>query len=124
MLTFAPPSVETFNSKEGDRDTVPTVDYLQDAREHPEESLFFLYKLVKIIDEEFDGERQAIKALRVRKDLKRVKKLANEPARDQRHAPKRGDTLKKTEMADQRRATESATRILRAYENYVRQRTP
>ena len=97
-------------------------DYVQDAREHPEESLFYLYKAVEAIEDQVGGEREAIKALDIGDDLKLVKKLANEPARDERRAPKSGEAIKRRETTDKARALESATRVARAYEQYIRQR--
>ncbi len=97
-------------------------DYLQDAREHPKESLFYLYKAVEAIEYEFTGARKAIKALGIEAELKLVKKLANEPAGDERHAPKTADTTEHPKTTEKARALESVTCIVRAYEQYLRGR--
>jgi len=99
-------------------------DYLQDAHENPQQSLFYLYKAVEVIEHEFGGERQVIEVLHVGTEVKFIKRLANESARDQRHPPKGRDKVKRPEMTDHRRAAECATRLVRAYEEYVRQHTP
>jgi hypothetical protein len=97
-------------------------DYLQDARGRPEESLFSLYKVIEAIEHPLGGERKAIETLKIGSDVKFVKKLANEPVRDERHAPKTEGAIRHPETTDKTRALEAATRIVRAYEQYIRHR--
>ncbi len=99
-------------------------DYIQDAGEREKESLFYLYKAIESIEDKLGGERKAIEVLGVCSELKFVKRLANEPVRDERHAPKDADALERPDRTDKAMARDCAIRILRAYEQYVRRRSP
>ena len=95
-------------------------DYLQDAREHKGESLFNLYKFIETIEHRFQGERNAIRCLKLGKELKFIKRLANEPVRDERHAPQRPDVVQCPSAANRTHAMEYARSVLRSYEQYLR----
>ncbi len=97
-------------------------DYIQDAREREKESLFYLYKAIEAIEDKLGGERRAVELLSVGSDLKFVKRLANEPVRDERHAPKDADALQRPDRTDKAMARDCAIRILRAYEDYLLKR--
>lgn len=95
-------------------------EYIEDAREHDRESLFFLYKLIESVKHRFGGWEQAAKTLKVKKEIEYVKRLANVSGGDQRHAPKPSDVLQRPSGAERTRAMEYSTNIIRAYEKYLR----
>ena len=95
-------------------------DYIEDAREHDLESLFFLYKVIDTIENKFGGEKKASEVLKIREELKFVKRLANEPLRDERHAPKPSDVIQRPSGAECARAMEYTISVIRAYEQHLR----
>lgn len=97
-------------------------DYIQDAREREEESLFYLYKAAEVIQKHLGGERLAIRALKIRRELKFVKRLASASERGERHAPKPTDVVQRPTQPEKARAMEYAIRIVRKYEVYLKRR--
>ena len=98
-------------------------DYLQDAQEDEQRSVMLLYKLVETVEHRFGSENETCRALGIQKDLKTIKRLANESSRDERHAP---DLRKPVEplSRDQRvEAIECARRVLRAFETSLLKRS-
>jgi hypothetical protein len=96
-------------------------DYLQDARERGDDAIFYLHKVVETIENALGGEARAGQTLGVLKEIKDLKRAANEPARDERHAPK--DPASTPLRADLGQAWESTRAVVRAYEAYVASRT-
>ena len=97
-------------------------EYIQDAREREKESLFYLYKAIEAIEDKLGGERKTIEVLNVGSELKFVKRLANEPVKDERHAPKEAGVIERLDRTARTRATECTIRIVRAYEDYLLKR--
>jgi hypothetical protein len=62
-------------------------DYFQLARDEPKQALFHIYKLVETIEAEYGSEKEAARALDDGGLIKRLKRQANQPDHDQRHAP-------------------------------------
>lgn len=62
-------------------------DYFQLAHDEPKQALFHIYKLVEAIEAEYGGEKEAARALDDGGLIKRLKRQANQPDHDQRHAP-------------------------------------
>ena len=93
-------------------------DYLQDAEEHPTQTLFYLYKVIEAIKRRFPDWKKG-GALKVSSEAELVNKLANEPERDERHAPEDANIVRTTKSLEKMRATEATVRIVRAYENYL-----
>lgn len=93
--------------------------YLDEAREHEEQSLSHLYKVIDAIENEFSGEQKAVQVLRIGKKGKKVKQLASEPARDERHAPKRAEKVQRPSPAERAQAMKDTIAVLRAYERHV-----
>jgi len=91
-------------------------DYLQDALENEETSLFSLYKLAETVEHLLGGEREAGRILSVTQELKTTKRLANEPSRDERHAPEPHEPVRQSSEADRIKAVECGHRLLRALE--------
>jgi hypothetical protein len=100
--------------------------YIQDAEEHPKESLFYLYKAVEAIQNRLGGEREAIAALNAIATLniapafKNVKRLANESVRDERHAPSDPTMVQQVTASEKESALEDTRTVLRTYEKYLR----
>jgi hypothetical protein len=69
--------------------------YYDTARRQDSMALFYLYKIIEIIENRFGGEAAGIKALGLSVEWKHVKRSANESYGDMRHAPKPGDVVKK-----------------------------
>jgi hypothetical protein len=67
-------------------------DYFQSALDDPEHAFFDLYKLVETLEAQYDGEKGAIAVLGP--ELKKIKREANEPSGDQRHAPPSAQAVK------------------------------
>jgi hypothetical protein len=90
-------------------------DYLQSARYDSDHALWHLYKMIEIFEDQFGGERNAIRVLGpVLKDLK---KLANENTRDERHAPKDLRMITRLTIEAQGRALQDGHSLLRKFEN-------
>ena len=87
-------------------------------------SLSNLYKVVESIEERLGGEARAIKALDLRKEIKFVKRLANESKKDQRHAPKPAEVVEGLNTGELGKANDYTHAIVRAYEQYMRSKGP
>jgi hypothetical protein len=61
-------------------------DYFQSAVEDPEHALFHLYKLLESFEAEY-GRSEGSVVTALGPELKTLKRLANEPSNDERHAP-------------------------------------
>ena len=94
-------------------------DYLQLAREEPKGSLFHLYKLVESIEGEYGSETQAIKALDAGAQIKSLKRQANQPEKDQRHAPTNPTAIQPIDPSALARLVEIAHELVRKYENAI-----
>ncbi len=95
-------------------------DYFQKAHEHEENYLSELYKMVETMENTFGGEDATISALNLKSELKFIKQLANVDWRDQRHPPKNPKKVSPPSTDDRQRAKQSASRLLRAFEQRVR----
>jgi len=100
-------------------------DYLQaarTARDNDGSPMPDLYKVIETIENALGGEANAIKVLGpdAGRALKPVKRAANEPGRDERHAP--DDPTQPRVPADHGRAREDALIVVRSYEEYLRTR--
>jgi hypothetical protein len=96
-------------------------DYLQNARERREDAIFHLHKAVETIENALGGEAQAGQILGVLKEIKALKRAANEPTGDERHAPR--DPASTPSPADLGQAWENTWVVIHAYEAYVASRT-
>ena len=91
-------------------------DYLQDAKEDEQKSVMLAYKLVETVQHFFGSEQKTCQALGIRNDLKTIKRLANEPSRDERHAPNLRKPVEPLSLDQRVEAVECARRVLRAFE--------
>ena len=94
--------------------------YIQDAAEHPKNTMHYLYKATEAIERRFGSERATIKTLNVGPPLKNVKRLANEHDRDERHAPSDPTTIRDLTASEKDDAFEDTKKVVGAYENYLR----
>jgi hypothetical protein len=99
-------------------------DYLRRARQDSgmlhTGAMFDLYKAIETIANALGGEAEAGRILGVLKEIKTLKKAANEPTRDERHAPV--DPAAPPAPADIGRALENTLVVVRAYEAYLTSR--
>lgn len=102
-------------------------DYIGQAYEDESNCLFHLYKFVETLEDVFGGEAKMICALEkmdsisnIKKLVKGLKKLANAPLHDARHAPKVTGEVKRLSAEDRTDAMRSAYEILHVYERHVR----
>jgi len=95
-------------------------DYLQDAREDENHFSFHLYKFVETLESKYGAsESNLIKALDANTEVKFIKRLANEPVNDERHAPKVPGEGQSVSLEIRRKAIEYANRIMIAYERHL-----
>ncbi len=92
-------------------------DYLQDAGERKEGAIFDLYKAVETIENALGGQEQAGRILGVAKEIDALKRAANEPTGDERHAPK--DPASTPSPAALGRARENTMAVVHAYEAHL-----
>ena len=92
-------------------------DYLQNAREREDGAIFELYKAIETIEDALGGEGRAGQVLGVAREIKALKRVANERTRDERHAPK--DPASTPPRADLRQAWENTLAVVRAYEQHL-----
>jgi hypothetical protein len=94
-------------------------DYFQLARDEPKQALFNIFKLIESIEAEYGGEKKAIRALDDGGLIKRLKRQANRPDHDQRHAavaPGAATSIDDNSLA---LLIEEAHDLLRKYEGAV-----
>lgn len=97
-------------------------DYMQAAREAEEDYLFFLYKLVETVEDEFGGEGKATKPIDRKADIKFIKRLANESRRDVRHPPKESERAESPSKGDRKHSFDCARRVLHVFEDKIYRR--
>lgn len=108
----------------GDMTLRRAYNYLQDARDKVDGVLFSLYKCIEAFKKRFRGWETASEELQVSKEIEFVKRLANEAKRDERHPPGPLEAVEPVADADKTYAIECATRVVRAYELWLKQQAP
>jgi hypothetical protein len=78
-------------------------------------ALFYLYKIVEVIENKHGGEAEAIKVLECGTEWKHIKRSANESYGDMRHAPKPGDVIKRWTFEDIKKCFQDTEKIILAY---------
>ncbi len=99
-------------------------DYFQLARDEPKDALFNIYKLIETIEAEYGGEKEAARALDDGGLIKRLKRQANQPDHDQRHAlvdPAAAMPIDDNSLAQ---LIEAAHDLVRKYEDAVASASP
>lgn len=99
-------------------------DYFQLARDEPRQALFHIYKLVEIIEAEYGGEKEAARALDDGGLIKRLKRQANQPDHDQRHAPPDPAATRPIDENSLATLIEAAHDLVRKYEEAVASAPP
>ena len=94
-------------------------DYLQAAVEDEKHMLSNLYKLVETVEDQFGGESQASRSLKVGAVVKLVKRLANEGKYDERHPPESPGRVGRIGEKERNAALEGARKVLWACEDYL-----
>ena len=94
-------------------------DYYQDAREDGQHSISALYKLVETIEGEWGGKKKTDKHFRMVTERELIRRFANDPTWDERHAPTGPGPAKALSESERKRAMKSAHKLLRAYEHHV-----
>ena len=94
-------------------------DYFQLARDEPKHALFNIYKLIETIEGDYGGEKEAIRALDDGGFLKRLKRQANQPDHDQRHAPVEPGTAQPIDEQSIAALVETTHALLAKYEAAV-----
>jgi hypothetical protein len=89
--------------------------YHDHAKRQEEAALFYLYKMLEVIENKLGGERKAIATLGFETEWKNVKRLANETYRDARHAPKPGDVIRKWTAEEIKKCFSDAAKVVLAY---------
>ena len=109
----------------GDPALRPCYDYLQTAQEKVHDAdgsaIFDLYKAIETVENALGGEEAACEELGVRKELKSIKRTANEPSRDERHAPE--DPAQPRVPKEHGLAMDHTRAVVRAYERYLQRRS-
>ena len=80
-----------------------------------------LSKAIEAIENYFGGEAQAGKTLQMLREIKYVKRLANLPFRDERHAPMPDDRIVKIIDSEKKKAIDITTGFIEAYLTYIRE---
>lgn len=94
-------------------------DYFQRAHDEPKQALFHIYKLVETIEAEYGGEKEAGRALDDGGLIKRLKRQANQPDHDQRHAPLAPGASMPIDENALATLVDAAHNLLRKYEKAV-----
>ena len=94
-------------------------DYFQLAHDDPKNTLFNVYKLIETIEAEYGGEKEAIRALDDGGLIKQLKRQANRPDHDQRHAPLQPGSSQPIDEESLAALLEAAHALLAKYENAV-----
>ena len=94
-------------------------DYLQVARDEPRQALLHIYKLIETIEAEYGGEAEAVRALNDGGLIKQLKRKANQPDHDQRHAPLVPGAVRPIDENSVAKSIEAAHDLVRKYEQKV-----
>jgi hypothetical protein len=89
--------------------------YYDHALKQGDAAVYYLYKIIDVIENKFGGETAGIDAVGERTAWKAVKRLANESYRDARHAPKPGDVIKKWSTDELDQCIEDTKKVALAY---------
>jgi hypothetical protein len=89
--------------------------YYDQARKQDDVALFYLYKVIEVIENKFGGEASGIKAVGAGAEWKRLKKIANVSYGDARHAPKPTDIVKPWTDSEIKACFADVEKIVMAY---------
>lgn len=103
-----------------DQTFLRSLGYLQESLSKPEECLAKLSKAIEAVENYFGGERQAGRTLQMLDEIKYVKRLANEPLRDERHAPGPNGEIVKISDSERNEAIDLTRRFIAAFLTHIR----
>jgi hypothetical protein len=103
------------NTIDADPTAKQVLTYYDTATRQDDVALFYLYKIIELMENKYGGEAQGIKALGCAVEWKHVKRSANESYGDIRHAPKPGDVVKKWTADDIKKCFEDTEKVILAF---------
>ncbi len=106
---------EKVNDISGDPTAKQILGYYDMALRQEDVALFYLYKIIELIEHKYGGEGASITALGLGPEWKLIKKAANASYGDMRHAPKPGDVVKKWSVTEIKSCFEAADKLILAY---------
>jgi hypothetical protein len=89
--------------------------YYDAAVRQDDVALFYLYKIVEVIENKYGGEAEGIRVLGCGTEWKHVKRSANQSYADIRHAPKPGDVIKQWTNEDIKKCFEDTDKVILSY---------
>jgi hypothetical protein len=95
-------------------------DYMQNAADDDEQFFSEIYKMVETMENHLGSEANLCAKTGLSKEVKFLKRLANEGRRDERHAPKDKTPPDAPTGAERGEAYECATTVLRRFEDLCR----
>jgi hypothetical protein len=108
---------EKSNMIQADPTAKQILHYYDTALRQDDMALFFLYKVVELIENKHGGESSAIKKFGLGTEWKFLKKVANASYGDIRHAPKPGDVIQAWSDQDLKDCFDACEKITLAYFN-------
>lgn len=91
------------------------LNYFELAQQQPDFALFFLYKIIEVIERKYGNEKKAKAVLQNNEGWNLIGRIANESYRDGRHAPKPGEKIKEWTREEIQSCFVAAKQIAEAY---------
>lgn len=91
------------------------VNYLRQAQQQEDVALFYLYKVIEILEKKFGNESAAKASLGCNAEWNFIGRVANASYADIRHAPRPGEKIKEWTDEDIKKCFEGAEKIIHAY---------
>lgn len=91
------------------------INYFKQAQQQDDVALFYLYKIIEILEKKFGNETAAKQRLGCNAEWNFVGKVANASYGDIRHAPRPGEKIKEWSEEDIKKCFEGAEKIIYAY---------
>lgn len=100
---------------EGDETAKFLINYFKQAQQQDDVALFYLYKIIEILEKKFGNETAAKQTLGCNAECNFIGKVANASYGDIRHAPRPGEKIKEWTEEDIRKCFEGAEKIIHSY---------
>ncbi len=91
------------------------VNYFKQAQQQEDVALFYLYKIIEILENKFGNETSAKARLGCNAERNFIGKVANASYADIRHAPRPGEKINEWSQEDIKKCFEGAEKIIHAY---------
>lgn len=91
------------------------INYLKQAQQQDDVALFYLYKIIEILEKKFGNESAAKTSLGCKAEWNLIGRVANASYADIRHAPRPGEKIKEWSEEDIKKCFEGAEKIIHAY---------